>query len=88
MRRWQALLISVWTLTGVGSGASGQSSGVKPPVVVWTSPSSNALGSMPLGSGDLSLNAWVETNGDLLFYLGKSDSWEDNSRLTKLGKVA
>lgn len=58
-----------------------------PPVVTWTSPSTNALGSMPLGNGDITLNAWVESSGDLLFYIGKSDSWEDNSRLAKLGKV-
>ena len=58
-----------------------------PPVVTWTSPSANALGSMPLGNGDITLNAWCETNGDLLFYVGKSDSWEDNSRLAKLGRV-
>jgi hypothetical protein len=58
-----------------------------PPTVTWTSPSANALGSMPLGNGDLTLNAWCEANGDLLFYIGKSDSWEDNSRLAKLGKV-
>jgi hypothetical protein len=58
-----------------------------PPVVTWTSPSTNALGSMPLGNGDITLNAWCETSGDLVFYIGKSDSWEDNSRLAKLGKV-
>jgi len=33
------------------------------------------------------LNAWVEPSGDLLFYIGKSDSWEDNSRLAKVGLV-
>jgi hypothetical protein len=42
---------------------------------------------MPLGNGDISLNAWVEPSGDLLFYIGKSDSWEDNSRLAKVGLV-
>jgi hypothetical protein len=42
---------------------------------------------MPLGNGDISLNVWVESSGDLVFYLGKADSWEDNSRLAKLGRV-
>ena len=60
---------------------------VAPPTVVWTTPSTNALGSMPLGNGDISMNAWVESSGDVIFYLGKSDSWEDNSRLAKLGRV-
>lgn len=59
----------------------------RPPAVTWDSPSADARGSMPLGNGDLALNAWVEPSGDLLFYLGKTDSWEDNSRLAKLGLI-
>lgn len=42
---------------------------------------------MPLGNGDISLNAWVEPQGDLCFYIGKSDTWDENGRLLKLGKV-
>ena len=34
--------------------------------VVWTTPSENAHGSMPLGNGDVGINAWVEANGDLV----------------------
>jgi hypothetical protein len=55
--------------------------------VVWNSPSKDAGGSMPLGNGDIGLNAWVEENGDLVFYLSKTDSWDDNGRLLKVGKV-
>lgn len=55
--------------------------------VSWDSPSLNARGSMPLGNGDISLNAWVEADGDLLFYVGKTDAWDDNSRLLKVGRV-
>lgn len=55
--------------------------------VVWTSPSKDAGGSMPLGNGDSGLNAWVEENGDLVFYVSKTDSWGDNGRLLKVGKV-
>ena len=55
--------------------------------VVWDSPSQDARGSMPLGNGDLSLNAWVEADGDLLFYIGKTDAWDDNNRLLKVGRV-
>jgi len=55
--------------------------------VVWDSPSADCNGSMPLGNGDIGLNAWVEPNGDLVFYIGKTDSWGDNGRLLKLGKV-
>ena len=55
--------------------------------VVWDSPSSDHTGSMPIGNGDVTLNAWVEESGDLLFYIGKSDSWEDNGRLAKVGRM-
>jgi len=59
--------------------------------VVWTTPSSNSLGSMPLGNGDIALNVWVEQDGDLLFYISKTDAWSDNATghkgLVKLGRV-
>ena len=55
--------------------------------VVWDSPSKSALGSMPVGNGDIGLNVWVEESGDLLFYIGKSDAWSGNSRLLKLGRI-
>ena len=55
--------------------------------VVWDSPSADARGSMPLGNGDLALNAWVEPDGDLRFYIGKTDAWDDNNRLLKVGRV-
>ena len=55
--------------------------------VVWTSPSKDSSGSMPLGNGDIGLNVWVEGGGDLLLYVGKTDSWDENSRLLKLGRL-
>lgn len=55
--------------------------------VVWETPSKNSSGSMPIGNGDIGLNLWVEEGGDLLFYISKTDAWEDNSRLVKLGRV-
>jgi hypothetical protein len=42
---------------------------------------------MPIGNGDLGLNVWVEENGELVFYLSKTDSWSENARLLKLGRV-
>ena len=56
--------------------------------VVWDSPSADARGSMPLGNGDLGLNAWVEADGGLVFYIGKTDAWDDNNRLLKVGARA
>jgi alpha-L-fucosidase 2 len=55
--------------------------------VVWDSPSRTAMGSMPTGNGDIGLNVWVEENGDLLFYIGKTDAWSEVGSLLKLGRV-
>ncbi len=55
--------------------------------VIWNSPGENYKSSMPLGNGDISLNAWVEPSGDLVFYIGKTDSWDDYGRLLKIGRV-
>ncbi|MBN2578716.1 MAG: PEP-CTERM sorting domain-containing protein [Pirellulales bacterium] len=55
--------------------------------VVWTTPSTNSNGSMPLGNGDIGVNVWTENGRDLVFYLSKTDSWDDNGSLLKLGKV-
>ena len=55
--------------------------------VVWNSPSTNHHGSMPLGNGEIALNAWLTGGGDLQFYIAKIDAWEDNARLVKVGKV-
>jgi hypothetical protein len=42
---------------------------------------------MPLGNGDIGLNVWIEEDGDLLFYVSKTDAWSENGRLLKLGWV-
>lgn len=55
--------------------------------VMWDTPSENSLGSMPAGNGDIGINLWIEKNGDLLFYLSKTDAWNENARLFKLGRV-
>lgn len=57
------------------------------PTITWTSPSTNSAGSMPLGNGDIGVNAWAERAGDLLLYLGKGDAWDESGRLLKLGRL-
>jgi hypothetical protein len=42
---------------------------------------------MPLGNGDIGLNAWIEPSGELVFYISKTDAWGDNGRLLKVGRV-
>jgi hypothetical protein len=55
--------------------------------VVWDSPSKDHNGSMPLGNGDIGVNAWAQADGTLHVLIGKTDSWDDNARLVKVGKV-
>jgi hypothetical protein len=56
--------------------------------VTWKSPSKDASGSMPIGNGEVCLNVWVEdTTGDLLFYIARSDSLSEISRVLKLTRV-
>ncbi|MDL2255747.1 DUF5703 domain-containing protein [Parabacteroides sp. OttesenSCG-928-K15] len=55
--------------------------------VVWTTPSQHSGGSMPLGNGELGMNAWVEEGGDLLFYLSRTDAISEANRLMKLGRI-
>ena len=59
--------------------------------VVWNEPGKGSADSMPLGNGDIGLNVWTEPNGDLLFYIGKTDAWSEHPRaetgLMKVGLV-
>ncbi|MEI6915538.1 MAG: DUF5703 domain-containing protein, partial [Armatimonadota bacterium] len=55
--------------------------------IVWDSPSVDSSGSMPIGNGDIGANVWMEKNGDLVFYLSKTDSINENAALLKLGRV-
>ncbi|MFI5385820.1 MAG: DUF5703 domain-containing protein [Fimbriimonadales bacterium] len=56
--------------------------------VVWTTPSSDAAGSMPIGNGEVVLNVWVEDKtGDLLFYIARTDALSEISRFLKLGRI-
>ena len=42
---------------------------------------------MPTGNGDIGVSMWVEKDGDLQFYISKTDAYDDNNRLLKLGLV-
>lgn len=55
--------------------------------VVWNSPGKNASDSMPAGNGEVGINLWVEEDGDLQFYISRTDSWSESCRLLKIGKV-
>lgn len=54
--------------------------------LVWTSQSKNSSESMPCGGGDIGLNVWVE-NGDVLFYVSRTGTFDENNTMLKLGRV-
>ena len=51
----------------------------------WTTPSKNSSESMPCGGGDVGMNVWME-DGDVLFYLSRSGSFDENNTLLKAGR--
>jgi hypothetical protein len=54
--------------------------------VVWTTPGKNSSESMPCGGGDIGMNVWVE-NGDLLIYVARSGSFNEDNALMKAGRI-
>ena len=80
-------LACVVLLSASATVAFAQSHYTAPCNVVWTSPSHDATGSMPLGNGQLGINLWVEEDGDLRFYISRTDSFTEVSRLVKVGGV-
>lgn len=54
--------------------------------IAWNSQSKNSGESMPCGGGDIGLNVWVE-KGDVLFYISKSGTFDENNAFLKLGRV-
>ncbi|MCC6579673.1 MAG: hypothetical protein IT440_04470 [Phycisphaeraceae bacterium] len=55
--------------------------------IIYRSPGRSDRSAMPLGNGETGISLWVEENGDLLFYLARSDAQTELDRNVKLGKV-
>ncbi len=53
---------------------------------VWHTQSAGSHESMPCGGGDIGLNVWVEGD-DILFYIARSGSFDENNTLLKAGRV-
>ena len=80
MQRLSYYLI-LWALIGCPLLLSAQ-----PKDYVWTTPSANSSESMPCGGGDVGMNVWVE-NGDILLYVNRSGTFDENNTLLKLGRI-
>jgi hypothetical protein len=83
-KSWLALLIGMVFMITASARAEYWTD---PYDVVWTTPSKDSAGSMPLGNGEVGINLWVEENGDLNFYISRSDSFSEIGRLLKVGQV-
>ena len=71
------LFIALWTIC--------LSAWSQPQNYEWTTPSKNSSESMPCGGGDVGMNVWME-GGDVLFYLSRSGSFDENNTLLKAGR--
>ena len=54
--------------------------------VIWNTPSRNSSESMPCGGGDIGMNIWVE-DGDVMFYVSRSGTFDENNCQLKQGRV-
>lgn len=84
MKKSIQLILALLALLACKSWA--QPAGLDDYNLVWTSPSANSSESMPCGGGDIGLNVWVE-NGEVLFYIAQSGSFDENNGMPKLGRV-
>lgn len=55
--------------------------------VTWNNPSANSSEALPIGNGEVGANVWMEENGNLVFYLSRTDAWAENAALYKLGRL-
>jgi hypothetical protein len=54
--------------------------------ITWNSQSKNSSESMPCGGGDIGMNVWVE-NGDVLIYIARSGSLNEDNAMMKSGRI-
>ena len=55
--------------------------------VVWSSPSKDATGVMPIGNGDIAAGVYAIENGDLYLLLAKNDAFNYMGDIYKTGRV-
>lgn len=54
--------------------------------ISWNTQSLDASESMPCGGGDIGLNVWTENN-EVLFYISKDGTFDENNAFLKLGRI-
>ncbi len=53
----------------------------------WSEYSAGSKGSIPIGNGSIGINLWVESDGNIYFYISSTDAWDENARLVKIGRI-
>ena len=81
------IIVALGMLALCNANAADEPVTPSPYEVVWDTPSADYNGTMPLGNGEIALNAWIEPSGDLRFYIARTDSWDDSGRLVKVGAL-
>jgi hypothetical protein len=87
MKTTNVIWVALWSMALGAASAAAEPVAPSPYEVVWDTPSSDYNGTMPLGNGEIALNAWIEPSGDLRFYIARTDAWDDSGRLVKVGAV-
>ena len=55
--------------------------------VIWTSPSKDATGVMPIGNGDMAAGVYAIGDGDLYLLMAKNDAYNSSGEIYKSGRV-
>ncbi len=79
-----AALLSVLAAAGTASAGAHRMERYN---VVWTSPSKDASGVMPVGNGDIAAGVYAIENGDLYLLLAKNDAYTYQGDIFKTGRV-
>ena len=80
------LLLLGLTLGALPTVVGAQESDARSPYrVVWDSPSQDWGGTMPLGNGEVAINAWFDANARAHILIARTDSWDDYGHLAKVG---
>lgn len=56
------------------------------PSITWDSQSANSSQNMPIGGCDVGVAVWME-GGDVLAYIDRSGSFDENNQMLKLGRI-
>ena len=67
MNKMRLMIVALGSLALRNANAADEPVTPSPYEVVWDTPSADYNGTMPLGNGEIALNAWIEPSGDLRF---------------------